>query len=865
VAGESSVKTIKVLGGFELIQKIGQGGMGTVLKARQISLDRVVALKVLPPKIAQKEPAYVERFIREARTSAKLNHPNIVQGIEVGKDEATGLYFFAMELIDGPTVKALLKQQRVLEEKRALEIALGVTQALICAHRAGIVHRDIKPDNILLTSRGEPKLADLGLARHALDNEDSEEEAKTSADDPFGLQQSSRKSDLTQAGSAVGTPSYMAPEQIRAEMDKIDARTDLYALGTTLFHMLTGKPPYAGANSKVVMAMHLTAPTPEARAVNSAISEATSKLVFKLMQKEQEKRYQSAEDVTKEIERILHGAPRPVIKSGKHSPVDTEKGNISHSSAESTAWRTHVASGGVKTSGRQKSQGVSKKLLYAGVGVAVIAAAGIVYMFVGGSKNSQPPVVVHKDVENKAPVQAPDVPAQPKTDPAKSHDPAPAPTASSSSSGGSSSDVASDAAKWPALERAIKYFNEHPTDYIAAIEKFKEAEKGAPVAMIPTIRHELYKVEHARDLVYQGLIDEHIKNAKSAIAGGSTDFASALAILQESGFPAGLTDGNKGCLAATRDEIEKMAVEAFKTKVEPGLAKEFETAGQSLTALEAFQNKLPAISKMYAVKPVRDALDAMNNNAHKRIESARGSLTALQDASYKRAVDTARSLTLNGDFQEALKGLNALGGDQGMAARYGGSIGVLTLDIQANQNGLKASIDTLNAKADKGEEISVHDLDGGTSFGKILQKNDKLNGKYLVQQGDKPQAFEVLKIDAEDVLQLTGQSVTGSERMYREAAYYFWRGKTAKAYDLFAKLKKDNAPEATNGAIYMAWMDSKASELINNITDLFTQVHSGKLSLDDAKQKQLDAGKLIVRLKTDFGTTEAYRAKHAKK
>src|SRR5579862_1932709 len=208
---------IKALGGFELIAKIGQGGMGSVFKARQVSLDRVVAVKVLPPSVAKMSPHFVERFIREARTSARLNHPNIVQGIDVDKDEATQLYYFAMEFIDGPTAKMLIKEQRVLPQARAIEIIIGVTEALICAHRAGIIHRDVKPDNILLTTKGEVKLADLGLARVYSSPE---------SDDTTERKRTSTSVELTQAGSRVGTPAYMAPEQIRGEADECDVRTD---------------------------------------------------------------------------------------------------------------------------------------------------------------------------------------------------------------------------------------------------------------------------------------------------------------------------------------------------------------------------------------------------------------------------------------------------------------------------------------------------------------------------------------------------------------------------------------------------------------------------------------------------------------
>ena len=250
-ASQSTAKTtIKSLGGFELIQKIGQGGMGSVFKAKQTSLDRIVALKVLPPSIAQNNPVFVERFIREARTSAKLNHPNVVQGIEVGKDTATGLYYFAMEFVDGPTAKVLLKQQGTMPEARALEIILGVAQALTCAERAGIVHRDIKPDNILLTLKGEVKLADLGLARG---NFDASLDVNTEG---VKKPEGSTHIDLTQAGSTIGPPSYRAPEQVRGDLEHRDVRPDLYALGCfTLFHLLTGKPPFVAQTMAAIMTM----------------------------------------------------------------------------------------------------------------------------------------------------------------------------------------------------------------------------------------------------------------------------------------------------------------------------------------------------------------------------------------------------------------------------------------------------------------------------------------------------------------------------------------------------------------------------------------------------------------------------------
>ena len=185
---------IREIGNCEVLEKVGQGGMGTVFRARQKSLDRIVALKILPPSVA-KDATFIDRFQREARASAKLNHPNIVQGIDVGKDAASGYWYFAMEYVEGPSLRKMLDEQKTIPETRALEITKEVARALEVVAASKMVHRDIKPDNILITSDGSAKLADLGLAKQL--NEDVS---------------------LTQSGQAVGTPYYMPPELAQAPM-----------------------------------------------------------------------------------------------------------------------------------------------------------------------------------------------------------------------------------------------------------------------------------------------------------------------------------------------------------------------------------------------------------------------------------------------------------------------------------------------------------------------------------------------------------------------------------------------------------------------------------------------------------------------
>jgi len=231
-------------------------------------------------KLADNE-SFVQRFIREARSAARLNHPNIVQGFDVG--HAAGHYYFAMEFVDGSTVKEMIKSQGRLDEKTALNIIGAVARALEHAHKHGIIHRDIKPDNIMVTREGQVKLADLGLAR------------------------SSEKPDtLTIEGTALGTPYYMAPEQVRGETD-IDTRADIYALGATLYHTVTGEFPYAGPNASAIMARHLSDPVPSAREKNPGVSRATEELIQRMMAKERDERPQDPTELLADIRDALAG------------------------------------------------------------------------------------------------------------------------------------------------------------------------------------------------------------------------------------------------------------------------------------------------------------------------------------------------------------------------------------------------------------------------------------------------------------------------------------------------------------------------------------------------------------------------------
>ena len=269
--------------GYRILSKIGSGAMATVFKAQQLSLDRIVAIKVLPRRLSE-NAEYVERFYREGRAAAKLNHANIVQAFDVG--EAGGYHYFVMEYVEGHTLYDELSPEEALSEDRALQVTIQTARALEHAHNQGLIHRDVKPKNIMITSDGRAKLADMGLARLATD------EAVAQAE----------------AGRAFGTPYYISPEQIRGEVD-IDFRADIYSLGATLYHALTGRVPFDASTPAGVMHKHLKQPLIPPDHINTELSVGIGEIVEVMMAKERSHRYSSTTDVLVDLEAVAAGQP----------------------------------------------------------------------------------------------------------------------------------------------------------------------------------------------------------------------------------------------------------------------------------------------------------------------------------------------------------------------------------------------------------------------------------------------------------------------------------------------------------------------------------------------------------------------------
>ncbi|MCZ6779348.1 MAG: protein kinase [Acidobacteria bacterium] len=266
------------IGPYEILGVLGRGGMGVVYKARDAALDRYVAVKTLLPALAGERDAR-ERFLREARSAAALNHPNLAQIYSIGDEQGTP--YFAMEFIEGETLEKRLERRGRLRPLEAVRLIRQVATGLQEAHRIQLIHRDIKPSNLILARDGTLKITDFGLAKRAAGN--------------ASLQ-------ITQTGEAIGSPQYMSPEQVRGA--EVDHRCDIYSLGATFFHLITGRPPFQGTNPVEVAMKHLQETVPSPRTLVKEISYPLAGLVQRMLRKRPGDRPAGYPVLIQELDRI---------------------------------------------------------------------------------------------------------------------------------------------------------------------------------------------------------------------------------------------------------------------------------------------------------------------------------------------------------------------------------------------------------------------------------------------------------------------------------------------------------------------------------------------------------------------------------
>jgi len=286
-----------MVGSCRLEKKLGQGGMGAAWLAHHTGLDSGVVLKFM---LANDDPVGQARFVQEARIAARLRHPNVVQVYDCAEFE--GMRYIVMEFCPGGTATSLMKREGPFSEQRALAMITGLANALDYAASFNIIHRDIKPDNILLSAQGDAKLADLGLAKIL----------SIGTDQPHFV--------ATHSGVGMGTPLYMPPEQI-AGAKYADARSDLYSLGATFYHLVCGRPPFSGASALEVMVKHSKEAATDPRSYVPTLSDVFAAMLCKLLEKNPAKRYQSARELLDALKTLgtapqhneprLHNDPRP--------------------------------------------------------------------------------------------------------------------------------------------------------------------------------------------------------------------------------------------------------------------------------------------------------------------------------------------------------------------------------------------------------------------------------------------------------------------------------------------------------------------------------------------------------------------------
>ncbi|HTX28869.1 MAG TPA: Stk1 family PASTA domain-containing Ser/Thr kinase [Streptosporangiaceae bacterium] len=371
----------RLLGGrYELDGIVGRGGMAEVYRARDIRLDRIVAIKTLRADLAR-DQIFQARFRREAQSAASLNHPNIVAVYDTGEDMTSGVPvpYIVMEFVDGRTVRDLLQEGHRLLPDRSLEIIDGVLRALDYSHQAGIVHRDIKPGNVMVTRNGDIKVMDFGIARAMSD----------------------AQATMTQTAQVIGTAQYLSPEQARGE--RVDSRSDLYSAGCLLYELLTGRPPFTGDSPVAIAYQHVREnPIPPSR-VDPDVPAWADAIVLKAMAKSPADRYQTAADMRADLQRAASGLPiSAAVPRSDLFPPTQRMGADTMMAAGRTSQIPPVQYdyAGAGRGRRERDGGAGRRWLPWIIGLVLVLAVvgGVAYYLLAGGKTTAVPLVNNETV-----------------------------------------------------------------------------------------------------------------------------------------------------------------------------------------------------------------------------------------------------------------------------------------------------------------------------------------------------------------------------------------------------------------------------------------------------------------------------------
>jgi len=369
---EAQREEAKHLGTYRILKKLGEGGMGAVYLAEDPTTRRKVALKVLP-KVAAREEDAVLRFLREVDSARKLDHPNIVRAGASGEDK--GFHYYVMEYVEGDTLGGRLKREEALAPDEATKVVLQIAQGLKFAHGEGFIHRDIKPDNVVVSKEGVAKIMDMGLSKNI-------DEAQTFR---------------TVTGVALGTPHYISPEQARGDKG-IDGRADIYSLGATYYHLVTGETPFHGANAMEVIAQHINKQLPDPRDIRDGIPDGVAHVIRNMMAKKPKDRYRDCAELVSDLELLIAG------KNPSSQPLDSAHSTVALPMAREArelyrAQRRGQRPATYRATTRPKSTLAPLKI---GGVVAVVVLVLVFALAMGGGSTSAPsPAVVNKNADPK--------------------------------------------------------------------------------------------------------------------------------------------------------------------------------------------------------------------------------------------------------------------------------------------------------------------------------------------------------------------------------------------------------------------------------------------------------------------------------
>ena len=839
----------QTLGEYRIVRKLGEGGMGAVYEAEHTKLKRRVALKVLPQKFVQ-DSTFLERFHREAQSAAALNHTNIIQLYDIGEDR--GHHFFGMELIDGESAQDRLDREGKLSLDWALHIVRGVAEALKYAHERQIIHRDIKPDNIMLTKDGHVKLADLGLAKKV-------------GGDTVGV---------TQTGAGMGTPYYMAPEQAE-DAAHVDHRADIYALGITLLHLLTGKRPYDGDSAYSIIIAHVNKPLPSGEQLGTALLAGVEALIQKMCAKSPEERYQDHDSLLADLERAQAGQPT-LASTGSQAELPTLVAAAPNTSAAPAAQETQPSPGLRRRRGpREKPKSGAKMWVVGGVGAAALALIAVVALSSrrpsspgapgsagvspasdsGGASSS---VVLRSGgripddsgtTNEKGPRVVP--PSGGRGDPASDSEKIP------DKSGTTNKEESAIAGMF---QEAEKYAQDHAEDYREVIRRFemvKEQGQGTEYVFKAEDRAKAWRAKW--EAAAKAELDKRKTEAEAHIQAGRFDEAAGL----WKDFPAALrTETVAASIQEQTEKLEKQLnalAEQLSAQAEPLLSKDAE----ALTDVEV--KTLQAILGRAKAPPAgleesqREALSSLVEKLEASLEACQSVQAAKMAKAFDDFWDKYEECIKRKAFDEALTLCESSlvvppsggSGEEKEPAEAGTTSKRLADHFVGDARLLKDLFATAEANLDQliGKTIRVS--------GMGMKVTAVRDGKLVMAQGAVEMAVGPEKLDPEEMLKLgLAKQTDEKSAAYQKALFQYFYGRPAKAVTALAQAKAKGCD--------VSFYEERLAELEQGQDKV--RAEKGAAALVAQIESAIKGGKLetaeskLEKLEKDFGQTEAAKA-----